>query len=134
MAQPLTVTDLTKRYGRFVAVDGVSFAVAPGTITGLLGPNGSGKSSILHSLTGVVTPTSGSIEIAGNPHSSPAAKAALGFVPDDLALPLNVTGHRDPDRYAACSRGAISSFHTVSPTCLPSTPPWADSSPSTRTG
>jgi len=93
MAQPLTVTNLTKRYGRFVAVDGVSFAVAPGTITGLLGPNGSGKSSILHSLTGVVTPTSGSIAIAGNPHSSTAAKAALGFVPDDLALPLNLTGY-----------------------------------------
>ena len=92
MVPVLAVTDLVKRYGRFRAVEGATFAVAPGTIGGLLGPNGSGKSSILHSITGVVSLTSGSIEISGLPHGSAAAKAMTGFVPDDLALPMNLTG------------------------------------------
>lgn len=88
----LHVDELTKAYGRHVAVDAVSFTVGPGDIAGLLGPNGSGKSSILHCLTGVVTPTSGRIVLAGRDHRSAAAKAALGFAPDDLPLPMNLTG------------------------------------------
>ncbi|WP_432989582.1 ABC transporter ATP-binding protein [Dactylosporangium sp. CA-233914] len=88
----LEVAGLTKRYGRFLAVDDVSLHVAAGSVTGLLGPNGSGKSSILHSVTGVIEPTAGSITIAGHGHQSPEAKRELGFVPDDLALPTSLTG------------------------------------------
>lgn len=92
MTDALRVVDLVKRYGRFVAVCGVSFTVPSGGITGLLGPNGSGKSSVLHSITGVVTATSGTVTIAGRAHDTAAAKAVTGFVPDDLPLPLNLTG------------------------------------------
>ncbi|BEP13399.1 ABC transporter ATP-binding protein [Acidothermaceae bacterium B102] len=92
MTLALSVTGLVKSYGRFEAVRGVDLCVPAGNVVGLLGPNGSGKSSILHCVTGVLAPTRGRLEIAGHPHSSAAAKRALGFVPDDLALPTNLTG------------------------------------------
>ncbi len=88
----LEIVDLTKKYGSFTAVSHVGLAVPVGEVVGLLGPNGSGKSSVLHCITGVVGPSAGSIAIAGIPHRTAAAKAAMGFVPDDLALPTNLTG------------------------------------------
>ena len=88
----LTVVDLTKKYGQFTAARKINFSVAGGSIVGLLGPNGSGKSSVLHCVTGVIGVTSGAIIINGHPHQTAAAKAMLGFVPDDLALPTNLTG------------------------------------------
>ena len=92
MCSILTVVDLTKKYGQFTAVRGIGFSVPAGSIVGLLGPNGSGKSSVLHCVTGVIGVTSGTITIDGHPHQTAAAKAMLGFVPDDLALPTNLTG------------------------------------------
>lgn len=83
----LRVDDLTKRYGRHAGVAGVSFAVGAGEIVGLLGPNGSGKSTTLHCLTGILSPTSGTVEIAGVDHERPAAKDGFGFLPDDLPMP-----------------------------------------------
>jgi len=61
----LQATNLTKRFGDFTAVDGVSFAMKPGEILGLLGPNGAGKTTTMHMLLGLITPTSGSIEVLG---------------------------------------------------------------------
>lgn len=61
----LKVSKLTKRFGNFTAVDGVSFDIHPGEILGLLGPNGAGKTTTIQMLLGVVTPTSGSIEAFG---------------------------------------------------------------------
>lgn len=92
MVTALSVNALVKRYGRFTAVSGADLQVPRGHIVGLLGPNGSGKSTLLHCVTGVLTPTAGRIEIAGRAHSCAAAKRALGFVPDDLALPTHLTG------------------------------------------
>jgi ABC-2 type transport system ATP-binding protein len=92
MSSILTVADLTKKYGQFTAVHRIGFSVPAGSIVGLLGPNGSGKSSVLHCVTGVIGVTSGTITINGHPHQTAAAKATLGFVPDDLALPTNLTG------------------------------------------
>ncbi|MEI2826168.1 MAG: ATP-binding cassette domain-containing protein [Dermatophilaceae bacterium] len=56
---PLHVTQLTKRFGTFVAVDDVTFTVQPGRITGFLGPNGAGKTTTMRMLLGLVRPTSG---------------------------------------------------------------------------
>jgi ABC-2 type transport system ATP-binding protein len=59
---------LTKRYGEKLAVDGLSFTVAPGVVTGFLGPNGSGKSTTMRMLLGLDRPTSGSSTINGRPY------------------------------------------------------------------
>ncbi len=59
---------LTKRYGALLAVDGLSFKLAAGTITGFLGPNGAGKTTTLRMLLGLAAPTSGSTAIFGRPY------------------------------------------------------------------
>lgn len=66
MSSPvLQVTDLSKRFGDFPAVDGISFSIKPGEILGLLGPNGAGKTTTIQMLLGLVTPTAGSIRMFG---------------------------------------------------------------------
>jgi ABC-2 type transport system ATP-binding protein len=59
---------LTKRYGEKVAVDGLSFVVQPGLVTGFLGPNGAGKSTTMRMLLGLDHPTAGSASINGRPY------------------------------------------------------------------
>ena len=61
--------DLTKRYGRTVAVGGLSFDVRPGTVTGFLGPNGSGKSTTMRMLVGLDRPDGGAARIGGRLYS-----------------------------------------------------------------
>ena len=66
----IEVNDLSKRYGSQLAVDGVSFACAPGTITGFLGPNGAGKSTTLRMICGLTPPTAGSTTVLGTSYRS----------------------------------------------------------------
>jgi ABC-2 type transport system ATP-binding protein len=61
----IEVDALTKRYGRLVAVDGLSFRAEPGRVTGFLGPNGAGKTTTLRSLVGLLHPTAGTATILG---------------------------------------------------------------------
>src|SRR5690606_27151700 len=56
---------LTKRYGDRVAVDGISFRIEPGHVTGFLGPNGAGKSTTMRMIVGLTRPTSGTVTVAG---------------------------------------------------------------------
>ena len=66
MSSPvLEVHQLTKRFGDFTAVNGISFALRPGEILGVLGPNGAGKTTTMHMLLGLITPTSGTISMFG---------------------------------------------------------------------
>ncbi|MHA6763921.1 ABC transporter ATP-binding protein [Streptacidiphilus sp. PAMC 29251] len=68
---------LTKRYGDKLAVDGLSFTVEPGVITGFLGPNGAGKSTTMRMIMGLDSPTSGSVTVNGKPfaeHRRPLAE------------------------------------------------------------
>ncbi len=58
---------LTKRYGDTVAVDNLSFSVAPGKITGFLGPNGAGKTTTMRMILGLDQPTAGEVTVAGKP-------------------------------------------------------------------
>jgi ABC-2 type transport system ATP-binding protein len=60
---------LTKRYGETVAVDGLSFVVQPGVVTGFLGPNGAGKSTTMRMLLGLDRPTAGTASINGRPYT-----------------------------------------------------------------
>ncbi|HTS87809.1 MAG TPA: ABC transporter ATP-binding protein [Gemmatimonadales bacterium] len=93
----IQVHGLTKLYGPLVAVQDLSFEVAPGEILGLVGPNGAGKTTTLRSLAGIILPTSGSIRIAGADLASEPlrAKAELAFIPDEPQLfdYLTVTEH-----------------------------------------
>jgi ABC-2 type transport system ATP-binding protein len=64
----LTATGLTKRYGEVVAVDGLTFALEPGSVTGFLGPNGAGKTTTLRLVLGLARPTAGSALVFGRPY------------------------------------------------------------------
>ncbi|CAM5368631.1 MULTISPECIES: ABC transporter ATP-binding protein [Streptomyces] len=61
----IEVTGLTKRFGEVTAVDGLSFAVEPGVVTGFLGPNGAGKTTTMRMILGLVTPTEGTATVGG---------------------------------------------------------------------
>ncbi len=64
----IEVERLTKRYGSTVAVNDLSFSVAPGTLTGFLGPNGAGKSTTLRAILGLVRPNAGRTAVLGRPY------------------------------------------------------------------
>jgi ABC-2 type transport system ATP-binding protein len=64
----IEVHELTKRYGGAVAVDGLSFTVRPGRVTGFLGPNGAGKSTTMRVILGLDAPTSGWATVSGQPY------------------------------------------------------------------
>jgi len=76
----IEVESLTKRYGSTLAVDDLSFTVAPGTVTGFLGPNGAGKSTTLRALLGLVHPTSGRTAVLGLPYAELAGVADLAAI------------------------------------------------------
>jgi ABC-2 type transport system ATP-binding protein len=75
---------LSKRYDSLVAVDDVSFQVAPGEVLGFLGPNGAGKTTTMRMLAGFITPTAGKASICGHDITTEpmAAKASLGYLPE----------------------------------------------------
>lgn len=84
----IEVSHLTKRYGRRLAVDDVSFTVEDGVIYGLLGPNGAGKSTIMNILTGYLAATEGQVTVEGHPlpEEADAAKACVGYLPEQPPL------------------------------------------------
>jgi len=83
---PLRVDSLVKRFGTTVAVDGISLELRSGECLGLLGPNGAGKSTLIRAIAGRVIPDAGTVQVFGSAAGSPAARAALGWIPQDLAL------------------------------------------------
>lgn len=84
----IDVAGYSKMYGKTLAVDSLSFHVAPGDVLGLVGPNGAGKTTTLRALAGILQPTSGTIQIAGiDLQKNPVeAKARLAFIPDEPQL------------------------------------------------
>jgi ABC-2 type transport system ATP-binding protein len=85
-APMLWCSGLRKRYGDRLAVDDVSFFIAPGECYGLLGPNGAGKTTTISMLCRLIPSDGGEITIDGHPGGTLAAKASVGYVPQDLAL------------------------------------------------
>jgi ABC-2 type transport system ATP-binding protein len=79
---------LTRRFGEVTAVNGLSFEVADGAICAFLGPNGAGKSTTVKMLTGLLSPTSGEVEVCGLNASANALelKRRIGVLPEDLGL------------------------------------------------
>jgi len=90
----IKITNLTKRYGSFTAVNGISLEVPRGELFGFLGPNGAGKTTTLRIIAGILRPTSGTVEIGGvNIAENPiAAKAKLGYIPDRPFIYEKLTG------------------------------------------
>src|SRR5271156_6791592 len=88
MIPAIATTGLTRRFGDFTAVKDVNLTVAPGQFFGFLGPNGAGKSTTIKMLTGLLAPTSGSIQILGlDAATNPIeVKRQIGVVPEGLAL------------------------------------------------
>jgi ABC-2 type transport system ATP-binding protein len=94
MSTPAIATQrLTRCFGSFTAVDDVSFEVSTGQFFGFLGPNGAGKSTTIKMLTGLLEPTSGTIEILGQSFSASALdlKRQIGVVPEGMALLTRLT-------------------------------------------
>jgi ABC-2 type transport system ATP-binding protein len=93
----LAVRGLSKRFGDLTAVDGVDLAIAEGETYGLLGPNGAGKTTSISMIAGLLRPDSGTIEVDGVPISvrSTKGRAAIGLVPQDLAIYPDLTGREN---------------------------------------
>lgn len=90
----IEIRDLTKRYGDFTAVDGLSLTAPPGEIFGFLGPNGAGKTTTIRIVAGLSLPTSGSVIVNGiDVIAEPVrAKSIMGYVPDRPYLYEKLTG------------------------------------------
>ena len=89
-AEPLPVAletrDLTKAYGELVALAPLTLTVAAGERVVLVGTNGSGKTTLLRMVAGLLDPSGGEVEVAGDPAGSIDARAALSYLPDDPVL------------------------------------------------
>jgi ABC-2 type transport system ATP-binding protein len=90
----IRLTNLTKRYGTFTAVDGIDLEVPSGELFGFLGPNGAGKTTTLRMIAGILKPTSGVVEIGGDDleRKPRKAKTRMGFIPDRPFVYDKLTG------------------------------------------
>jgi energy-coupling factor transporter ATP-binding protein EcfA2 len=90
----IEATGLTKRYGRTLAVDGLSFQVRPGRVTGFLGPNGAGKSTTMRLILGLDAPTGGGVTVnGGSCRELPAPLWEVEALPDARAVHGGRTAH-----------------------------------------
>jgi len=82
----LTCNELTKRFGKTTALEGVSLAIEPGRIVGLLGPNGSGKTTLIKLANGLLTPDSGSLAICGMAPGRDT-HGIVSYLPERISIP-----------------------------------------------
>jgi len=87
------VAHLSKRFDNILAVNDLSFSIAPGEMVGLLGPNGAGKTTVLQLLLGLTTPTAGEVRIFGYnvQHQRQAILQRVNFASAYMSLPSNLT-------------------------------------------
>jgi gliding motility-associated transport system ATP-binding protein len=84
MTASIEIQGLTKRFGPFTAVDGISFRVQSGEVLGFLGPNGAGKSTTMKMVTGFLQPTAGTVSVCGHDIGKQPreAKRVIGYLPE----------------------------------------------------
>ena len=90
----IELTDLTKQYGSFTAVDNLNLTIRKGEIFGLLGPNGAGKTTTILMMLGLTDPTSGSVRVCGiDSTSNPIeVKRRVGYLPENVGFYDDLTG------------------------------------------
>ncbi len=81
----LELRDLARRYGDVVALDGISFTVAPGQMFGFVGPNGAGKTTAMRIVLGVLAPDRGEVRFRGEPVDQ-AMRSRFGYMPEERGL------------------------------------------------
>jgi len=89
----IEVKDLVKRYGKNVAIDGISFSASEGEIVGLLGPNGAGKSTAMNIITGYISSDSGTVRVDGSDilDEPDKVKRLIGYLPEIPPLYVDMT-------------------------------------------
>ncbi len=99
----ITVKSLTKHFGKFTAVDDISFNVKRGELFALLGPNGAGKSTIIKMLTTLLKPSGGTLTLAGHDvtKAQHAARKSFGIVFQDPSLDAEMTAYENMELHAA---------------------------------
>ena len=95
--QAIVVTDLKKRFGEVVALDGISFSVPTGTVFGLLGPNGAGKTTAIRILTTILTPDEGAATVLGHDvvKDADAVRRIIGLAGQSAAVDGLLTGREN---------------------------------------
>jgi len=106
MAYAVELEGLTRRFGDFTAVDGVTFRVREGEIFGLLGPNGSGKTTTIRMLCGLLVPTAGRARVLGYDvaREPEEVKARIGYMSQRFSLYGDLTGRENLEFYAGVYR------------------------------
>jgi len=93
----IEVENITKQFGKFTAVDGITFAVQHGEIFGLLGPNGAGKSTLIRMMTTLIEPTSGTARVAGfDVREDPDdVRKIIGVIPQAMTTDLDLSAEEN---------------------------------------
>ncbi|MDF1540116.1 MAG: ATP-binding cassette domain-containing protein [Candidatus Thorarchaeota archaeon] len=101
MVPTIIAQDLVKQYHDINAVDGISFSIKHGEIFGFLGPNGAGKTTTVRMLTGVISPTSGSISVLGleMPRYANEVRKNIGVLPETANVYVDLTGQQNMDLF-----------------------------------
>lgn len=108
MTEALTATGLSVRFGRFTALDDLNLTVRGGEKLALLGHNGAGKSTFFRTALGFLRPASGNVQVAGHAPGSAGARAAISYLPENVAFQRALTG-LEVLRYMARLKGAPAS-------------------------
>jgi ABC-2 type transport system ATP-binding protein len=99
----VTMDRLTKRFGDDTAVDGITLAVAPGTIVGIIGPSGAGKTTLVRLMTGALAPTEGEVRVMGEDplEFRRETRERIGYMPQSFALYPDQTTRENVDFVAS---------------------------------
>ena len=92
MTTPLTVESISKRFGKALAVDALTFSVAEGEVLGIIGPNGAGKTTTIKMILGLLEPDSGRISLFGKAIVDPEVRRRIGYMPETPTFYNNLTG------------------------------------------
>jgi ABC-2 type transport system ATP-binding protein len=99
MSTAVAFREVVKQFGKFRAVDGLSFSVGEGELYGLLGPNGAGKTTAIRILTGLLRATSGDVNVLGYRPQDAALRPLVGFMPQETALYQDLTVRENLDLF-----------------------------------